>query len=68
MRGLPGACHAIAQHPNSLACVGVQAAGDMADGALWLYHLAFEELQRSVTTECRERGDLLGACWCVSIS
>ena len=36
----------------------------MADGALWLYHLAFQELQRSIASECRQRGELLGACWC----
>jgi hypothetical protein len=40
-----------------------QGAVDMADGALWLYQLAFEELRRQVAGECRERGELLAACW-----
>lgn len=43
--------------------VKVQAGADMADGALWLYHLAFQELQRSIASDCRQRGELLSACW-----
>lgn len=45
-----------------------QAGADMADGALWLYHLAFQELQRSIATECWQRGELLGACWCAAVA
>lgn len=44
----------------------VQAGADMADGALWLYHLAFQELQRSIASDCRQRGELLSACWWLS--
>ncbi|PRW59673.1 early endosome antigen 1 isoform X2 [Chlorella sorokiniana] len=40
-----------------------QSAADLADAALWVYGLAFEELQRQVGTECGERGTLLGGMW-----
>ena len=36
---------------------------EMSDAALWLYGIAFGELQRHVATECRERGELLGCMW-----
>lgn len=42
----------------------LQGAVEMADAALWLYGVAFEELRRQVAGECRERGELLAACWC----
>ena len=40
-----------------------QGAADLADAALWVYGLAFEELQRQVGTECGDRGTLLGGMW-----
>ena len=40
-----------------------QSATDLADAALWVYGLAFEELQRQVGTECGDRGTLLGGMW-----
>ena len=40
-----------------------QSAADLADAALWVYGLAFEELQRQVGTECGDRGTLLGGMW-----
>lgn len=42
---------------------GEQAAGDLADAALWVFGLAFEELQRQVGAECGDRGALLGGLW-----
>ena len=35
----------------------------MADAALWLYGIAFEELQRHIGVECRERAQVLGCLW-----
>lgn len=40
-----------------------QSASDLADAALWVFGLAFEELQRQVATECADRGTLLGGMW-----
>ena len=37
-----------------LTCA-LQAQVDMADAALWLYGVAFEELQRHIAVECRQR-------------
>jgi hypothetical protein len=39
------------------------AAAELADAALWVYGMAFEELQRQVATECGDRGALLGGMW-----
>lgn len=36
---------------------------EMADAALWLYGIAFEELQRHIAVECRERAQVLGCLW-----
>ncbi|CAG9460963.1 unnamed protein product [Pedinophyceae sp. YPF-701] len=36
---------------------------DAADGVLYVYSIAADELRRQVTSECRERGDLMGALW-----
>ena len=41
----------------------VQAPSELADAALWVYGVAFEELQRQVSLESKDRGDLLGAMW-----
>lgn len=35
----------------------------MADAALWLYGIAFEELQRHIGVECRERAQVLACLW-----
>ena len=35
----------------------------MADAALWLYGIAFEEVQRHIAVECRERAQVLGCLW-----
>lgn len=35
----------------------------MSDAALWLYGIAFEELQRHVAVECRERAQVLACLW-----
>ena len=35
----------------------------MADAALWLYGVAFEELQRHIGVECRERAQVLACLW-----
>ena len=35
----------------------------MADAALWLYGVAFEELQRHIAVECRERAQVLACLW-----
>ncbi|KAL0031101.1 hypothetical protein WJX77_003837 [Trebouxia sp. C0004] len=40
-----------------------QAQVDMADAALWLYGIAFEELQRHIAVECRERAQVLACLW-----
>lgn len=39
------------------------ATAQLADAALWLYGMAFGELQRQVGTECPDRGGLLGGMW-----
>ena len=36
---------------------------ELADAALWLYSVGFEELQRQVGAECSDRAVLLGALW-----
>lgn len=36
---------------------------EMADAALWLYGIAFEEVQRHIAVECRERAQVLGCLW-----
>lgn len=41
----------------------LQAPSELADAALWVYGVAFEELQRQVATESKDRGDLLSAMW-----
>ena len=41
----------------------VQAPSELADAALWVYGVAYEELQRQVSLESKDRGDLLGAMW-----
>lgn len=38
-------------------------ASQLADAALWVYGMAFEELQRQVGTECGDRGALLAGVW-----
>lgn len=48
---------------SSSSSSGSGGAADLADAALWLYGMAFEELQRQIATECGERGLLLGAMW-----
>ena len=35
----------------------------MADAALWLYGVAFEELQRHIAVECRDRAQVLSCLW-----
>ncbi len=49
-------------HPK-LLCLDAQAQVDMADAALWLYGIAFEELQRHIAVECRERAQVLACLW-----
>ena len=34
-----------------------------AEGALWIYRVAFDELTRQVTSQCRDRGALLAKVW-----
>lgn len=43
--------------------MGVQVQVEMADAALWLYGIAFEELQRHIGVECRERAQVLACLW-----
>ena len=43
--------------------VAVQAPLELADAALWMYGVAFEELQRQVATESKDRADLLSTMW-----
>ena len=48
---------------TKLLCLDAQAQVDMADAALWLYGIAFEELQRHIAVECRERAQVLACLW-----
>ena len=48
---------------TELLCLDAQAQVDMADAALWLYGIAFEELQRHIAIECRERAQVLACLW-----
>ena len=34
-----------------------------AEGALWIYRVAFDELTRQVSSQCRDRGALLAKVW-----
>lgn len=35
----------------------------MAEAALWIYKTAFQELNRQISTECKDRAELLTALW-----
>ena len=48
---------------TKLLCLDAQAQVDMADAALWLYGIAFQELQRHIAVECRERAQVLACLW-----
>jgi len=48
---------------TELLCFDAQAQVDMADAALWLYGIAFEELQRHIAVECREHAQVLACLW-----
>ena len=48
---------------HNLLCLDAQAQVDMADAALWLYGIAFQELQRHIAVECRERAQVLACLW-----
>lgn len=41
----------------------LQPPAELADAALCVYGVAFEELQRQVATESRDRAELLSAMW-----
>ena len=47
-------------------CAETVAAGDgeaLANGALWVYSIAFDEFRRALATESRDRAELLAAMW-----
>lgn len=46
-----------------LCCAHLQAQVEMADAALWLYGIAFEEVKRHIGVECRERSQVLACLW-----
>lgn len=52
---------------SAISTADSQVAADMAEAALWLYGMGLEELQRQVSSECRQRGELLAACWCAPL-
>ena len=58
---LIGRGHANRSNKNLFWCAQVQV--EMADAALWLYGIAFEEVQRHIAVECRERAQVLGCLW-----
>lgn len=43
--------------------IGSEGAEDMAEAALWIYGTAFQELNRQISTECKDRAELLTALW-----
>ncbi|KAL4458548.1 hypothetical protein ABPG75_013413 [Micractinium tetrahymenae] len=62
----PAADHGSVDARSAAAAAAVDptsAAAQLADAALWVYGMAFEELQRQVGTECSDRGALLGGMW-----
>ncbi|KAK9811708.1 hypothetical protein WJX72_008766 [[Myrmecia] bisecta] len=52
-----------AQLPDRSQASGDQAMVELADAALWLYGVAFEELRRHIAVECRDRAELLSCMW-----
>lgn len=47
-------------------CAESAAEGDgeaLANGALWVYSIAFDEFRRALATESRDRAELLAAMW-----
>ena len=51
------------QANEQTCCGGAKVQVEMADAALWLYGIAFEEVQRHIAVECRERAQVLGCLW-----
>ncbi|GAX78644.1 hypothetical protein CEUSTIGMA_g6082.t1 [Chlamydomonas eustigma] len=52
-----------ADYNSSSSSLAVPSSMDLADGMLHVYKVAFQEIQKQVMTECRERGELLGLIW-----
>jgi hypothetical protein len=51
---------------GSVGAAEAAAGGDgeaLANGALWVYNIAFEEFRRALATESRDRAELLAAMW-----
>lgn len=55
-----------AAQDGAAECAGASAQGDgetLANGALWVYSIAFDEFRRALAIESKDRAELLAAMW-----